>query len=418
MKKLSAPFERWLILLLSISGILLFKPPVYDILLSITMLYWFFTRGPEVRNWLVAPCACLTLYVALYWLSVTRTTDLNGSLWYASLTTFCAAMWLFYTNVLARYGLPAFHAIMRGYAVTSVVGVVFGFVVYTTHFAGRERFLYNERPKGLFVDANVFGPSLVVVLLYAFCRIVTGTKRRWLWAGTAILMSAGVFMSFSRGAWINALASVLLFFFLLAISTKSVGYLFKRLAVLALGVSLCVGCLYFVFAERNDFADVARSRSKLQDYDQERFASHDNALQVMEEHPWLGIGPAQYVETFHIATHSLPLHILAENGIGAAVGLALFLLLTIVRAGLGIRRAVTAEMRIYFCALTALLTATLVNSAVIDTLHWRHLWLLCALAWMPVVQQSSVARTRLFEVLANAIAWENRRTVLAGGAAR
>ena len=411
MIKLPVSFERLLILLLSISGILLFKPPVYDILLSLTMLYWFVVKGPGIRSWSLAPCICLTVYVGFYWLSVTRSANLDGALWYASLTTFCAAMWLFYTGVLARYGLPAFHAIMRGYAATSVIGVVFGFVVYVTRFPGREQFLYNDRPKGLFVDANVFGPSLVVVLLYAFCRIITGTKRRWLWTSIAILMSAGVFMSFSRGAWVNAAASVSLFLVLLIMSTRSASFLFKRLAVLGLGIALCVGCLYFAFSDKNEFADVARSRSKLQNYDQDRFASHDNALQVVTDHPWLGIGPAQYVETFHIATHSLPLHILAENGIGAALGLTLFLLLTVVRSSLGIRRSQTEEGRIYFCALTALLTATMVNSAVIDTLHWRHLWLLCALAWMPVTQQASVAKNRILRQMAMLIAVQGARPV-------
>ena len=410
--KLPVSFERWLVFLLSISGILLFKPPVYDILLSVTMLYWFVVKGPGIRTWSLAPCLFLTVYVGFYWLSVTRSPNLEGSLWYAGLTTFCALMWLFYTNLLAQYGMPAFHAIMRGYAVTSVIGVVFGFVVYVTQFPGREQFLYNDRPKGLFVDANVFGPSLVVVLLYSFCRIITGTKRRWLWTSVAVLMSAGVFMSFSRGAWVNAAASIGMFMLFLILSTRSASYLFKRLAVLGLGIGLCVGCLYFAFSDKNEFADVARSRSKLQNYDQERFASHENALEVVSDHPWLGIGPAQYVETFHIATHSLPLHILAENGIAAALGLGLFLLLTILRSSMGIRRSGTEEGRVYFCALTALLIATMVNSAVIDTLHWRHLWLLCALAWMPAKPQAAVARRRAIQHLASIIALHGARPAL------
>ncbi len=410
--KLSLTFERWLVLLLSLSGILLFKPPVYDILLSVTMLYWFIVKGPGIRNWTLAPFVCLTVYVGFYWLSITSSPNVEGSLWYASLTTFCAFMWLFYTNVLARYGMPAFHAIMRGYAVTSVVGVVFGFVVYVTQFPGREKFLYNDRPKGLFVDANVFGPSLVVVLLYCFCRIITGTKRRWLWTAVAVLMSAGVFMSFSRGAWVNAAASISLFLVLLVLSTRSASYLFKRLAVLTIGIALCVGCLYFAFGDKNEFADVARSRSKLQNYDQERFASHDNAVEVVSDHPWLGIGPAQYVETFHIATHSLPLHILAENGIPAALGLGLFLTLTIIRSAIGIRRSGTEEGRVYFCALTALLVASMVNSAVIDTLHWRHLWLLCGMAWMPVQPKAALAKNCLLQHLAALIAIQGSRPAL------
>jgi O-antigen ligase len=389
---MSTSFRLLLIFLLSISGVLLFKPPPYDILLAVTMAYWFVVRGFGIDSRIMTPVLFLSIYVGFYWLSITQCNDVRGSLWYACLTTFCAALWLFFTNVLNRYGLPAFHAIMKGYAVTSVVGVVFGFVVYVTDFPGRERFLYNYRPKGLYVDANVFAPSLVVVLLYAFCRLIIRPRfnRSFAaWSATAFVASAGLFISFSRGAWINAGLAILMFLFLLAISTESAGSLFKRFALLSIGVIACASILYVALGDRDDFADIARNRSHLQGYDQERFASHDNAWQVALENPWLGIGPAQYIRTFHIATHSLPLHILAENGFPALAALFGFLLVTIFRSANQIRRCPTAEGRTYFCAITSLLIAQMVNSSVIDTLHWRHLWLLCAFAWMPVRERAA-----------------------------
>ncbi len=391
---MSKPFRYLLLFLLSISGVLVFKPPLYDILLTVTMFYWFAVRGFGINSRLIAPLGCLLLYVSFYWLSVTRATEIGSSLWYASLTTFCALMWLFYTNVLTRYGMPAFHTVMLGYSITSLVGVSFGFFVFTTHFAWREQFLYNDRPKGLYVDANVFGPSLVVVLVYALCRIVLAQKLKnvWYWIIVALVTSAGVFSSFSRGAWINAAISVTFLMILMAISTRAASHLFKRTAILLLGLMVCAGALYMVFSSRDEFADVARSRSRLQNYDQERFASHANALQLGMDNPLLGIGAAQYIPAYHIAPHSLPLHIFAENGAVALFGLAAFLLLTCIRSALQIRAAKDVETRLYFCAITALLIAQFVNSVVIDTMHWRHFWLLCAFAWMPAVRSTVAAR--------------------------
>jgi hypothetical protein len=382
---MSKPFRYLLLFLLSISGVLIYKPPLYDVLLTVTMFYWFVVRGFGINSRLLPPAAFLLLYVGFYWLSVTRATEISSSLWYASLTTFCAAMWLFYTNVLSRYGMPAFHTIMLGCSITALVGVTFGFIVFTSNFAGRELLLYNDRPKGLYTDANVFGPSLVMVLLYALCRLILAERfdRKTLyWTLVALVTSAGVFSSFSRGAWVNAAVSVVMLLVLMIASTRGVAHLFKRTAILMLGLCICGGALYYSFADRGEFADVARSRSKLQTYDEERFASHANALEQGMEHPLLGIGPAQYIPMFHIAPHSLPLHIFSENGAIALLGLAGFLFLTCVRSAMQIRSAQSADIRIYFCAITALLLAQMVNSAVIDTLHWRHMWLLCAFAWM------------------------------------
>jgi hypothetical protein len=47
-------------------------------------------------------------------------------------------------------------------------------------------------------------------------------------------------------------------------------------------------------------------------------------------------------------------------------------------------RAGNSSQRAVFALITAAICGTLLNSFTIDTLHWRHFWLLLALGWMPL----------------------------------
>lgn len=65
-----------------------------------------------------------------------------------------------------------------------------------------EYFALGLRSNGPFLDANVASAVLYAVLLPLLYRLLAGTDRgptRWLLAGLALLLSAGLFTSFSRG---------------------------------------------------------------------------------------------------------------------------------------------------------------------------------------------------------------------------
>ena len=90
-----------------------------------------------------------------------------------------------------------------------------------------------------------------------------------------------------------------------------------------------------------------------------------------------------------------------ENGIVGFAALALFLLFSL---GRSMRRAVTARnprSHMLFSFTAACIAGYLVNSAVIDTVHWRHVWLFLALAWtshrdydQPMVPPNGLGMTR------------------------
>ena len=111
-----------------------------------------------------------------------------------------------------------------------------------------------------------------------------------------------------------------------------------------------------------------------------------------------GIGPGQYFHYIGIAAHSTYLRALGEQG---AVGLALIVLLllgTLVLAAGNVVHGRTT-FGISSVPLLGLWAGLIANSFFVDTLHWRHLWLVAGLIWAGAcagqrpVENDAAART-------------------------
>ena len=107
-------------------------------------------------------------------------------------------------------------------------------------------------------------------------------------------------------------------------------------------------------------------------------------------HP-VGIGPGQFLFHHPVDPHSTYVRSLAEQGFP---GLGLWLAIVISTLVLALRNVVLGRDT-YGIGSGALLGAwcgVVFNSAVVDTLHWRHLWLLAALIWAGAAMTPRVGR--------------------------
>jgi uncharacterized membrane protein YsdA (DUF1294 family) len=75
---------------------------------------------------------------------------------------------------------------------------------------------------------------------------------------------------------------------------------------------------------------------------------------------------------------------LVENGLLGALSLFSFLLMTVGRAAWIAIYSRALEDRLRFAVIAGGLVGALVESTVIDTVHWRHLWIFLGLAWAPM----------------------------------
>jgi len=127
--------------------------------------------------------------------------------------------------------------------------------------------------------------------------------------------------------------------------------------------------------------DFLNERARVhQVYDTERFAAQETGVALVATHPF-GIGPGQFEGVVGYAAHSTYIRALAEQGLLGVFAIVALLLGTLL---LATRNAVVGRdtFGVGSAALLAAWCGILANSVFVDTLHWRHLWLLAALIWI------------------------------------
>ena len=122
-----------------------------------------------------------------------------------------------------------------------------------------------------------------------------------------------------------------------------------------------------------------QERASLQSYDVERFGAQRTGVELAQRYPF-GIGPGQFDVVSPVSTHSMYVRVLAEQGV---LGLFTVLALVLVTLVLAARNAVLGRdtYGIGSAALLGIWVGLVVNSFVVDTLHWRHLWVVAAMVW-------------------------------------
>jgi hypothetical protein len=234
-----------------------------------------------------------------------------------------------------------------------------------------------QRAQGLFHDPNIFGPFMAVLALFVLEELLQPRLLRihrfWKFA-MLIVLGSGVLFSFSRAAWLNAAVGV--FAMLIVFALRHGG---GQRAMTILVTLLAALAALAVFVSVSGSATFLSERARLQSYDTSRFSAQESGLRLVATYPF-GVGPGQFESYVTISAHSAYVRALAEQGIlGLATVLAL-IVATLVFAG---RNAVIGRDT-YGIGSAALLGAwcgLVANSAFVDTLHWRHLWLVAALIW-------------------------------------
>jgi O-antigen ligase len=193
------------------------------------------------------------------------------------------------------------------------------------------------------------------------------------------VLTIGVLLSFSRGAWINLAFGILV---LLAVFLIRRGG--ARRAMLVLAVVLTAGAGVVAVVAAGGSLDFLEERTGLQAYDAERFGAQRTGMELASQFPF-GVGPGQFEVMSPLASHSSYVRVLAEQGV---LGFFAFLALMLATLLFAIRNAVVGKSTfgIGSAALLACWCGLIVNSLAVDTLHWRHLWLIAALIWVAAMR--------------------------------
>src|SRR5215204_2325275 len=289
----------------------------------------------------------------------------------------------FYLGLLALW-LAAYVASVRSarvvvlaYLAGATLSAVAACLALIVAFPGSDALVTGPRAQGMFKDPNVFGPFLVPAALILMEETVAPRLLRFRLTTKLVLLSVltvGVLFSFSRAAWLNLAVGVLVLLTVLALRRGG-----ARRALTLLAVALVAGAALVAVVEATSMTSFLSQRAALQDYDAQRFGAQASGVEIAERHP-LGLGPGQFERVSDLSAHSTYVRTLTEEGI---LGVLLLLGLLVLTLGFAARN-VALGVDTYGIGSAALLAAwcgLLANSFFVDTLHWRHFWLVAALIW-------------------------------------
>lgn len=363
---------------LSLLWIVRVEPAPTDLLFG-----WVWLRqviSGRLRNvrpdWLYPLAAFVLLnFVQLLWSS-----DFEKGLFFAAISIYLATVMM----VLAGYirNPYTWNEVQRWYLWSTYLTGTIVTILAVLQLVGASQNLadlfYAGRPRGFFKDPNVAGAFAVSGLMFVASQLLFRARSSW---GSlfipGILLLGGVVLSFSRGALLSATVG-LIFLIVIGLIVRHIRFVFVVIMIVFSAIMVPTTRLVLdLFHQTPRFLGPT-------EYDVSgRFVAWAAGFRVFSQAPW-GIGPGQFEEGVaeyfdYYSAHNTFLRVLVENGL---IGLALLLTVILAVLWMGWKAVLLSrdmedrKLLADSAWLVSSLIAIIVESMVIDTLHWRHFWVL------------------------------------------
>jgi hypothetical protein len=288
----------------------------------------------------------------------------------------------FFALYMAQDTLRHMAVIKNGWVIAATMAAALGIIGALKGDGIGAPFQAYGRAMGGFKDPNVFSTYLILPAVMLVHGFLTGTQRYRPIALLALMtILAGLFLAFSRGAWVNLTVSVLMMI-MLTFALSPTLQLRGRIVIIAVIGVLLVGGLLAVLLSLPEFRSLFLDRFTLvKDYDAGetgRFGNQLNAIPMLLDRP-LGFGPMQFANIFHQDPHNTYLNAFASYGWLGGLSYMMIVVSTVV---VGFRAVLMRTpwqhwAIIVFCPLFT----TLLQSIQIDADHWRHFYWMIGMMW-------------------------------------
>ncbi len=298
-----------------LSGFVPAEPAPYELFMAGQVAIWFLLGLKISRS--VAPILVLFLLFNIGGLfSMTVMKDITGAPMYFAVSTFLALTSVFYAAIIEN-DQRRLSLIFKAWAVAAVLTSILGILGYFHAFPGAQVFTRYDRAMGAFQDPNVFGPYLVAPTLYLMYRLLSAPlTRAWVYAPGIMILTLGVFLSFSRAAWGLFAFCVLALIVVMLLKERTAAF---RMKIFTLSIAALVLLILAIGgALQSKKVDVLfLNRAKLvQSYDGARlgrFERHKIGFLMAMERP-LGLGPMVLGKMFGEDEHNMWLKSLTTYG--------------------------------------------------------------------------------------------------------
>jgi hypothetical protein len=351
------------------------EPAPTDLVFGVVIAVAFATGRFDFDRVPLSVTLLVSAFLALNLLASVEVIDAARAVEFFAITLYLGVFGLWLTGYVCSARRA--RLIVVAYVAAAVVSAAVACLALFVPLPGREAFIDGPRAQGLFKDPNVFGPFLVPAALILMEETVAPRLLRLRSVTKLLLLSVlivGVLFSFSRAAWLNLAVGATVLLVVLALRRGG-----ARKAMALLAVALLAAAALFATVSVTSTGGFLEERASFQVYDVERFGAQLSGLDLATQYP-LGIGPGQFERVSELSAHSTYVRALAEEGV---LGVLVFLGLMLLTLGFAAGNAAVGRdtYGIGSATLLAAWCGVLANSLFIDTLHWRHLWLLAALIW-------------------------------------
>ena len=360
------------------------EPSPYELVFLVVLPFALF-GGIGIHRRAIGMFQLLVLFIPFALIGAFQVTHMSvlEAIIYVMITAFLWFTGYIAANYIADDPQKRLGGMMRAYTFAAVLISIIGTLAYLDLIPGAELFLRYGRVKSTFQDPNVFGPFLIIPAAFALQRLLMDRgARAWIGGAVYAVLFVGVFVSFSRAAWGYLIFSslfVLIACFVMEANLKDRSRMIL-LAVIGAGVLLValVGLLSIesvrsLFLQRFSLNQTYDSGST------GRFARQAYALELAITHPF-GIGPLEF-RNMRIVEEPHDTYVKALLTYGWGGGLAYFALVWMTLKKGFVAMLKPSPNRLLMIPLVATFIPLAVESAIIDTDHWRHFFLLVGMIW-------------------------------------
>jgi hypothetical protein len=364
-------------LFLAVSAFAAIEPSPYEAMFFVCLIG--FARGGLTFDATLSPLI-LTLFAfdAAGVIALIPYLDDSTSVSFTFISVYISLTTVLFAAMTAQNSLERMRAIRSGYVFAGMIAAILGLVGYFDLFGLSPYFTMYDggRASGPFKDPNVFAPFLVAPIGWLAQDLLLKRGSVPLRLLMLLVLLAALFLSFSRGALIDGVMTLLLALGLTFVTTGSSKLRRRVVTSTVVGVVLVGGLLALALSVPS-IREVALERATLQeDYDsgeQGRFGNQVRSIPLLLDRP-LGFGPYRFSKFFPADPHEVFLSAFASFGWAGGIAFAVFVALTLyVAVTFAFRRS---RVQTEFIGVVSAMLPQLFQGVQIDTMHWRHLFLL------------------------------------------
>jgi len=365
-----------LFLTILVSPLVFIEPSPYEAAAGL-LLVACVAAGVKVDRKILPLALLLLLFNVGAVMTLPHLAEDREALTYVAISFYLCVTAFAYACLFTEDSVRRLEIMRRAYLIAATIASIAGIAGYFGIWP--DGALYG-RARATFKDPNVFGPFLVLPLLFLMQSLFfRGLRLRYLVLFG--LFTFALLLSFSRGAWGHFVFSAAVLFVLTFVTAREAHTRF-RLVVLSAAAIIALTAFIAATLSFRTVDSLFMQRAQLtQSYDVEsggRFDLQKRAVGEVLERPG-GMGPHEFERVYGLQQHNVYLQAFLVYGWLGGFAYVTLLILTLL-VGIRLSFAIT-PWQPYLIAALAAFCGEIGESFIIDSDHWRHFFLLLGIIW-------------------------------------